>query len=167
MITVSMEDVSSVPSEAETLPIIKRLGMKEVTTQGDLGLTGVTHRSDRPRSGMSRRGVRPSPSEPANGHPEPNNLGIYGHAFPTALCGRTASNILRGMRKEELVNRLNDVLEMDHRLSVWQFQQVRKYELEEMVMKVERLYALAHGQPYEPRTYMESRHHRSGLSYRS
>ena len=44
-----------------------------------------------------------------------------------------------GMRKEEMVNRLNELLEMKHRLSVWQFLQVRKYELQEMVARIEEL----------------------------
>jgi len=43
------------------------------------------------------------------------------------------------MRKEEMVNRLNELLEMKHRLSVWQFLQVRKYELQEMVARIEEL----------------------------
>ncbi len=44
------------------------------------------------------------------------------------------------MRKDEMVARINDLLEMNHRLSVWQFLQIRRYELREMVSKIEELY---------------------------
>ena len=52
------------------------------------------------------------------------------------------------MKKEYLVNRINELLEMEHRLSHWQFLQVRKYELQEMVSKIEELYSRANGGSY-------------------
>ena len=56
------------------------------------------------------------------------------------------------VRKEETVNRINDLLELEHRLNVWQFLSIRKYELEEIALRIEALYQLAHGHPYEEQT---------------
>ena len=56
------------------------------------------------------------------------------------------------MRKEEMVSRINDLLELEHRLSVWQFLSIRKYELEEIALRIEALYQLAHGRPYDEQT---------------
>ena len=41
------------------------------------------------------------------------------------------------VRKAELVKYLNELLDMD--LSAWQFERIRKYELEEMVKKIYRM----------------------------
>ncbi|MBI3413014.1 MAG: hypothetical protein HY051_02970 [Candidatus Aenigmarchaeota archaeon] len=49
------------------------------------------------------------------------------------------------MRKEDLVNELNDLLEMEHPISVWQCLQIRKYELEEIVSKVRLLHDSSRG----------------------
>lgn len=57
----------------------------------------------------------------------------------------------RTIRKEEMVHRLNELLEMEHRLNVWQFLHIRKYELEEMVSKIEDLYCAANGHRGEGR----------------
>ena len=40
-------------------------------------------------------------------------------------------------RKADLVRYLNELLDMD--LSVWQFDRIRRYELEEMVRKIYRM----------------------------
>lgn len=41
--------------------------------------------------------------------------------------------------KEQLINRLNEALQLQNRLSHWQFLQIRKRELEELVQRVEQL----------------------------
>ena len=40
------------------------------------------------------------------------------------------------LKKEQLVAELNDLLGMEHRLTHWQFMQVRRYELAELVSRV-------------------------------
>jgi hypothetical protein len=65
-------------------------------------------------------------------------------------------------RKEEMVNRINDMLAMEHRLSVWQFLSIRKYELEEMALRIEALYQLAHGHPYDEQTARSARRSNRG-----
>ena len=45
------------------------------------------------------------------------------------------------MTKEAMVNRLNELLAMERPLTVWQFLQVRKWELQEMVARVEELHS--------------------------
>lgn len=48
-----------------------------------------------------------------------------------------------------MVNRLNEELGLTHRLSVWQFEKVRRYELVELLDRIGELYQLAHGHSYE------------------
>ena len=40
------------------------------------------------------------------------------------------------LRKQELVAELNDLLGMENKLTHWQFTQIRKYELKELVGRI-------------------------------
>ena len=50
------------------------------------------------------------------------------------------------------MNRLNEGLGLTHRLSVWQFNRVRRNRLAEVLDKIDNLYLMAHGCPYAPPT---------------
>lgn len=55
------------------------------------------------------------------------------------------------MRKQDLVDGLNVMLDMQNPISVWQCLQIRKYELEELVDKVRDLHRRAYGSDPESR----------------